>query len=563
MPLYFDLHAGRERLALLRRDPHGGQWIEVRTLQGQALGAVAARFLPLGFHWSPDGSTLAFGSNDGRLYLYRPGEAGPQVVFADPALLAGFCEWSADGRRLIFSAFGRAQVAPPNIYCLELDSRQVSQWTNDPGAIDRFPHGSPSGQWAAFQRQFVDEPGVPRRVYLTEGSSGRCFPALDSAEGDTDTGRFCWSPDSAALLITLSRQGRAAEARVVRLQDQAALWSYTSDTLRGAVFSPQGERILCIETGELRWFAYPQGTLLERLPLADYAPLRFDYTGAQVGFAAGANSLYFLGTNFNLYRWKIGGACECLLEENPPARPAYRHETYSVPARDGRPVPVERFIPPAPRRPAILYIHGGPGGAIDPEDPFMLGLLAQGVEFVCTAYRGSSGYGQEHAEANRGEYGRADVWDILAAGFDWKKRTGGERPLVLAGYSYGGFLSLLALAQEQQPWAGGVVMWTVSGMHRMPLHAQRAFPTDAALLAQAKIERSPLAQAGRIRVPLLIFHGALDASATTEEVRAMQASILSQGGACELVIYDDDTHGLVRHRAEIQEAALGFLERFE
>ena len=41
-------------------------------------------------------------------------------------------------------------------------------------------------------------------------------------------------------------------------------------------------------------------------------------------------------------------------------------------------MPVQRFIPPRPRSAAILYVHGGPGEAIDPDDPFMLRLLAEG-----------------------------------------------------------------------------------------------------------------------------------------------------------------------------------------
>jgi dipeptidyl aminopeptidase/acylaminoacyl peptidase len=175
------------------------------------------------------------------------------------------------------------------------------------------------------------------------------------------------------------------------------------------------------------------------------------------------------------------------------------------------------------------------------------------------AYRGSSGYGPEHEEANRGEYGRADVWDILAAGFDWKKRAGEDRPLILAGYSYGGFLTLLALAQEEHPWVGGIGMWTVSGMHRLGLHKQRAFLTDADQLRQARIDRSPLEQAGHSRPAH--FHGALDTTATTEEMKSIQDSIVSRG-ECELIVFEDDTHGLVSLSGEIHAHVLSFLSRF-
>ena len=105
-------------------------------------------------------------------------------------------------------------------------------------------------------------------------------------------------------------------------------------------------------------------------------------------------------------------------------------------------------------------------------------------------------------------------------------------------------------------------MYTVSGLHRMGLHQHKAFPEDPAENAAAWIERSPLQQAGRIRVPLHLFHGALDTSATTEEMRSIQSSVLAAGGDCELTVFPDDTHGLVRHRGEIHAAVLQFLDRF-
>jgi dipeptidyl aminopeptidase/acylaminoacyl peptidase len=560
--MLFDLHAETERLAVLRSEPDGRHKIELRTLQGQTLGEIPAELLPLEPHWSPDGSTVAFGSNDGLLYLHRLGDANPTVVFADSSLVAGFCEWAMDGNRLVFSAHDKVLRTPPSIYCLALDTGRALQLTNDANTVDRFPHWSPSGQWVAFQRQFLDEPELTRRVCVVEVQSGQCLPVLNTFEGDYDTGRFSWSPDSSSLLVTLSHKGRV-QLRVIRLQDQSTIWSYESETIQRGAFSPQGDRILCICSDELLWFAYPEGTLLQRLSLASAASVWNYFTGPQIGFDLYATTIYFVGANSCLYRWSIGGNCNCILKDSPPIRPAFTHEEYFVPSRDGRPIPVQRFIPPQPRLPAILYVRGGPGEAIDLDDLFMLRLLAEGIEFVCVAYRGSSGYGTEHEEANLGEYGRADVWDLLSAGFDWKKRVGENRPLIVAGYSYGGFLTFLALAQEEIPWTGGIAMWSVSGMHRLPLHQHRAFPTDAVQQAAAWVERSPLKQAGRIRVPLLIFHGALDTAATTEEMKSIQDSIVSQGGECELITFNDDTHGLMRHRDEIHARTLSFLRQFE
>ena len=558
----FDLHAPSGRLALRMRGQDGNSRIELRTLDGQELGKITNDYLPLGFQWSPDGTKIAFGSNDGLLYVYRVGEPEPKSVFSDQALQAGFCEWSPDGSQLIFSAYGREPRTPPNLYCLDLDTGKTQQLTHDPKTVDRFPHGSPSGNWISFQRQHLDEPELSARVYLLDMASRSCSSLLKPMESHHYHGRFAWNPDSSVMLVTQMQQGWN-QLKAIRLTDKAQTWSYEAASIRGGVFSPAGDHILCVTMDEMMWFSYPDGKLIDRLSLAAVSPVRIYFTGLQIGFDLQKNAVYFLSENSSLYRWDIGGDCVPVLTAERQAKPAYAHEEYTVASRDGRSVPVQRFVPPKPKKPAILYIHGGPGGAIDPDDPFMLRLLTEGYEFVCAAYRGSAGYGAEHEEANRGECGRADVWDLIACGTDWKKRFGKKRPLILVGYSYGGFLTFLSLAQEQGIWAGGIALWSLYDLHRLGLLQHRAFPEDPIQLGEAEIERSPIEQAKHIQIPLLIFHGVLDTAGTTEEAKSIQKAILSHGGACDLVIYEDDTHGLMRYRDDIHRQLLGFLEKIQ
>jgi dipeptidyl aminopeptidase/acylaminoacyl peptidase len=557
-----DIHAQSGRLALRRSDRSGREWLELRTLAGQGLGEIAHEFLALMPHWSPDGASLAFGSNDGRLYIYRLGEAAPQVVFSDPALTAGFCEWSPAGNQLVFSAYSRAAQLAPNIYTLDVPSGRTMQLTDAARMVDRFPHWSPSGQWVAFKRQDLDEPEIPPRIYILDPQTRQCFPILNTDGGYSHTGRHAWRSDSSALLVTHG-DSAGVELRAIRPSDQATTWRYESPTLQDGVFLPRGDGLVCICADELLWFEYPSGQLKQRLSLAAFAAVRQYFSGPQLGFAPDPSVMYFLGRNSCLYRWTLGGECVCVLEERSEPRPAYPHDAYTVLSRDARPIPVQRFIPPQPKGPAILYVHGGPGGVIDPDDPFMLRLLAAGIEFICVAYRGTIGYGREHENANRGEYGRADVWDVIATGLDWKNRLGKDRPLILAGYSYGGFLTLLSLAQAGQPFAGGISLWAVSGLHRMLAHQHKAFPAEAAERTQALIERSPLEQAKRIHVPLLILHGALDTAATTEEMQIIHDGVVAAGGECELIVYADDTHGLQRHRDDIHARVLAFVEQLD
>ncbi len=346
----------------------------------------------------------------------------------------------------------------------------------------------------------------------------------------------------------------------MRLEDSVAAWTHEAARIHGGAFSANGDRVLCITEDALAWVTFPASELNDYLPLP--APVEGYFTGPNINLGD-EDSVYFLCEGSSIDQWQVGGQAITVLKEAAESKPPFVHEEYSVVSDDSFPVPVQRFIPPNAKAPAALYVHGGPGASINPDDATMLHLLGKGYEFVCAAYRGSAGYGPKHRDANRGEYGRADVWDVLACARDWKERTGGTRPLILAGYSYGGFLGLLTLSRTEDLLAGGIIMWPVTGLHRFPGHAHRALPEACAERRQALTERSPMARASHIRVPVLIFHGALDTVGTVEELSAIQQRILAVGGDCTLKVFDDDTHGLRRHRNEVHTDVLRFLDRFE
>ncbi len=220
---------------------------------------------------------------------------------------------------------------------------------------------------------------------------------------------------------------------------------------------------------------------------------------------------------------------------------------------------MHRLIPPNPKPLAVLFVIGGPGGVVSASNSLILRLLAEGFEVIAPAYRGCAGYGGEHLHANIGEYGRADVWDVFEAGWHWRQRFGKDRPLALSGYSYGGYLTLLGLTNPDAPWVCGVALWPCTVVLRH--HQQRWFPSDLQQRARETNERNPVAQATRIRYPLLMFHGGLDTTSSNEDVSLIQQRVQSQGVPCELVIFEDDTHGLNRHREEMFRHMFDFVAR--
>lgn len=271
------------------------------------------------------------------------------------------------------------------------------------------------------------------------------------------------------------------------------------------------------------------------------------------------NALYFKTSDFCICRWAdTEGFSQIVCDDSALFSPQYRHEQYWFTSKDGRSIPVHRLIPPNPKNLAIVFVFGGPRSHIDLKDPVLIRLVSEGYEVLCPVYRGCKGYGDEHEDAHIGEYGRSDVWDVVACAEDWRRRFGHARPIAVVGFSYGGFLTYLSMAITDAPWTCGISLWGATSI--MGLHVPRSYPDDPVKNQMAQFERSPIQQASCIRMPLLILHGSHDTTSTDEDVGLIQKGVQSSGTACKLVIYYDDTHGLKKHRREMFQEILRFLE---
>ena len=93
--------------------------------------------------------------------------------------------------------------------------------------------------------------------------------------------------------------------------------------------------------------------------------------------------------------------------------------------------------------PAIVYIHGGPAAqSVNSFNRFIQYIVNQGYVVIAPNYRGSTGYGKEFTEGNRGDPGGGDLRDNLDAA-EWIKKSGFVDPkkLIVMGGSYGGYMT--------------------------------------------------------------------------------------------------------------------------
>ncbi len=238
-------------------------------------------------------------------------------------------------------------------------------------------------------------------------------------------------------------------------------------------------------------------------------------------------------------------------------------ETIRFEARDGMTIPGPLYRPRGASAdapvPALIWVHGGPGGQSRPGwSPERQFLLNQGYAIFAVNNRGSSGYGKTFRAADDRRHGREPLWDCIDAkeylrSLDW---VDSERIGILGG-SYGGYMVLAALAFEPEEFAVGVDVFGVANWvrtlesippwweaYREALYLEMGHPErDAQMLRDI----SPVFHADAIHRPLIILQGANDPRVLQAESDDMVEAIRGRGGVVEYVVFDDEGHGFTKN----------------
>lgn len=230
-------------------------------------------------------------------------------------------------------------------------------------------------------------------------------------------------------------------------------------------------------------------------------------------------------------------------------------------ARDGLEIPVWVTTPPGPRqpRPTVVLVHGGPwlrGGHWQWE-PYAQFLASRGYVVVEPEFRGSTGFGRKHYRAGWKQWGLS-MQDDVADAVAWAVQAGHSdaKRVCIAGASYGGYATLMGLVRHPDLYRCGVAWAAVTDPRLMLrwVHGSdqsdevRAYdlPTlvgdpdkDAAQLEAT----SPVAQAARIRAPLLLAIGSRDARVPPVHGHQLRDALQAAGRPPTWIEYPDEGHG--------------------
>ncbi|MBN1253442.1 MAG: prolyl oligopeptidase family serine peptidase [Bacteroidales bacterium] len=227
--------------------------------------------------------------------------------------------------------------------------------------------------------------------------------------------------------------------------------------------------------------------------------------------------------------------------------------------------------------PALLYIHGGPGGqsGLGYFNSQIQFLVNHGYAVLAVNNRGSSGYGKTFEEADDMKHGDADLKDCIYAkqyfaSIGWVDTS----KVGILGGSYGGYMVAAALAFTPEEFAVGVNIFGVTNWlrtlknippwwedYRQALYKELGNPdTDSAYL----YEISPLFHAKNITKPMMVLQGANDPRVLKIESDELVEAAKSNGAIVEYVVFDDEGHGFRKKENEIisNEKILNFLDKY-
>ncbi len=230
-------------------------------------------------------------------------------------------------------------------------------------------------------------------------------------------------------------------------------------------------------------------------------------------------------------------------------------------ARDGKELTGYLTAPaaadPKAKLPLVLMPHGGPEMRDSLSfNPWVQYLVARGYAVFQPNFRGSAGFGRAFAESGYGEWGRKmqdDLTDAVKTLVD----QGPVDParMCIVGASYGGYAALAGAALTPDLYKCAVSIAGISDLEDFIGWRKRNWGSDSEgytywLKAigdpdkdEARLrEVSPLAQAGRIKIPLLLIHGNEDFIVPIAQSKAMKKALDKTGRKTELITLKDEGH---------------------
>jgi len=224
--------------------------------------------------------------------------------------------------------------------------------------------------------------------------------------------------------------------------------------------------------------------------------------------------------------------------------------------------------------PTVIETHGGPE-LVNSNifSPSAQAWLDHGFAYLTVNYRGSTTFGRDFQQKIWGQPGHWEIEDMVAAR-SWlvEQKIAKADSILLTGWTYGGYLTLLGLGTTPELWAGGmagiaIADWVMT--HEDSAETLRA--SDISLFGGTPEEKpeqyrisSPISYVEQVKAPVLIIQGRNDTRTPAWQVVMYENKMKSLGKEIEVHWYDTGHAGSITSIEEgihAQELMMSFAYR--
>lgn len=486
--------------------------------------------------------------------------------------------WSADGGTFWITSNARdPQVF--DLYAYDAATYESRLLYENPGmfisAISR------DGRWLAMDKPTTS---ADSDVYVVDLRAGGEPVLITAHQGDVSHGTYDFTPDGAALIYATNEHGEFNQAWRHDLATGEKTPYLAADwDVMFVSFSPSGRyRVSAVNADastELTLIDTTTGqpVAIAGAPDGDLGGVRFNKDETMIAFTVASDTS---PADVFVADLATGQARRLTTALNPAIREDDLVEASIVRYRasDGVEIPAVLYRPHGASAdnpvPAIVLVHGGPGGQTRRGYSAMVQhLVNHGYAVLGANNRGSSGYGKTFFHMDDRAHGEADLRDIVEGGAwlreqDWVA----DDQVAVMGGSYGGYITAAALAFHPEAFEAGVNIFGVTnwvrtlesippwwGAQRDALYDEMG---DPATDAERHRRISPLFHASNIRRPMLVVQGANDPRVLQVESDELVAAVRANDVPVEYVLFPDEGHGFLKreNRITAQEAYLAFLD---
>lgn len=312
-----------------------------------------------------------------------------------------------------------------------------------------------------------------------------------------------WWPDGSALLLVNKVEGRDRVLRYELETDGLSTLPSEPGTVMKARVRPDGRA----------WMLHEQGHR-ERLVIDDESVVVLSLEGD----AAPAGRRY--------EPWHF---------ENPHGQRV--HGFYVTPDDSGGPFPV------------MMLVHGGPSWLdMDRWQPEVQAYVDAGFLVALVNYRGSTGYGREWRDALVGNIGGPELEDVNAGLADLVSRGLADPDrAVVAGHSWGGYVTLLELGKHPDLWRCGIAGVPVGDYVESYADLSPLLQAYDRALLDGKTphevpdlmrDRNAINFADDVRAPVLVLVGKNDSRCPYRQVMLYVDKLAARGHPHEVYVFD-------------------------